>query len=618
MFTNVENQGSEHKPAVSLRVMSLVRPRFLWLLICLILAAGLAASASAQIVESREWLVKKTEHRTLDEFGAIFGWPDPELPKGQAVLYVEVTGRSYRVLAVGPITSDAKQYAEKLVAWRDRYGLSGTVQYSQEDDCAAADFSQSVMGLGKTELSYTIPLASLYRELQLEDTTRFGMIVTGGARLPQDFPQPDRTKPLGYRYWNLSELKKLRDAQIVVRLDWWSLSLFAGLALFPLVCVGAVYFRARSIARSSHLPLGKRREMFVRTEAAGKSWTIVAVFVLAIAALLTQAFASLNDLWFSLDYPAYLIFLGFSIVFASMIPFVLKSERNRLLQACLNELTDREPGVQFIEHPKPTVVRNTILTAVKAIIWVAAIAIAFVPTTKADAIHDYKIRIALFIFMMSSFIPDKKYIPPEPTVIQDQEELSHKAKELIAKVELIEPSLIKEFEISANTGASINVSLSDGKLTVSEAALRRLSLEELEFCVLEKHWTVWISEPPVVTTLGSASALILWLVSLPQLRWVPGPLYIAIAVILVSPFLYYLGRLVKEVIKVRKKRFNTDLRVVQATGNRSAAISALQKQDEFLRIDLVNYGHNPKPTYSERIARIRAAFPETSSAPAAE
>jgi len=618
MLTNIEIQGSESKPAVSLRMMSSAGPRFLWLLTCLILVAGLAASASAQIVESREWLVKKTEHRILDEFGAIFGWPDPDLPKGQAVLYVYVTGRSYRVLAVGPTSSDAKQYAEKLRAWRDRHGLSGAVQYSQEDDCAAADFSQSVMGLGRTELRYTIPLASLYREVRLEDTTHFGLVVNGVAKLPSDFPEPDRTKPLGHLYWNLSSWEDPMDATITVKLDWWVLPLFVLLALVPLAYTGTVYVRARRIARDLGLPLSKRREMFISTEKAAVRWMTAASILIFIGTVFSQAFSSLSDLWLTSYLEANVILLALGVLSVFSLPFVLKAERDRLLQACQHEIVGSETEVHVSTPLKLSFVRNPLFTIVKGVAWLAALAIALAPTTKADEIHDYKYRIALSIFVMAGFIPDKKYISPEPAVIQDEAELRQKIKELIAKVELLEPSLIKEFEISPNSGASIHVYLWDGKLTVSEGALRRLNLEELEFCVFEKHFWHWITEPPVMPTLGSAFAAIIWLISWERLRWIPVPLYVALAILLISPFLYYIVRVGLALLRAPKNKLKTDLLVIQATGNPSAAISALQRQHDFLRTDTLNYGYNPKPTYSERIARIRAAFPETSSAPAAE
>ncbi len=618
MLRNRENQVAQQQPAVSLRVMSFVGRRFLWLLTCLILAAGLVTSAGAQIVESREWLVKKTEHRILDEFGAIFGWPDPDLPKGQAVLYVDVTGRSYRVLAVGPTSSDAKQYAEKLRSWRDRHGLSGTVQYSQEDDCAAADFSQSVFSLGKTELSYAIPLATLYREVRLEETTHFGLVVNGVAQLPSDFPEPDRTKPLGHLYWNLSNWENPMDVTITVKLDWWALPLFVVLALVPLAYIGAVYVRAKRIARHPGLPLSKRREMFINAEQGAMRWMIAAWLLLFIGTVLSRAFTSLNDLWLTSDLEANVILMVLGILFAASIPFVLRAERDTLLRACQHELVSSEQEIHVPKPLKPSFVRNTMFTIVKGMAWLAALAIALAPTTKVDAIHEYKFRIALGIFMLAGFIPDKNYISPEPTIIQDEEELRHKVKELIAKVELLEPSLIKEFEISANSGASIHVYLWDGKLTVSEGALRRLNLEELEFCVFEKHFWHWITEPPLMQTLVSAFATLVWLISWERLRWIPVPLFVTLAILLISPFLYYIVRVGSALLRAPKNKFKTDLLVVQATGNPSAAISALQKQHDFLRIDTVNYRSNPKPTYSERIARIRAAFPKTPSDPTSE
>ncbi len=90
-----------------------------WLL-CALFGCGVAANGFAQIQESTEWLVQRTEQRILGQFRDNFGWPSPEIPKGQAVVYVYLEGASYKLLAIGPVTSDAKAYARTLNSWKER------------------------------------------------------------------------------------------------------------------------------------------------------------------------------------------------------------------------------------------------------------------------------------------------------------------------------------------------------------------------------------------------------------------------------------------------------------------------------------------------------------------
>lgn len=621
MLTNIENQRSEYQPAVSLRVMSLVRPRFLWLLICLILAAGLAASASAQIVESREWLVKKTEHALLDEFKTNFGWPDPELPKGQAVLYVQVKGWSLRVLAVGPKTSDAKRYAQKLDVWRQSNGLSGTVEYSQESDCAAASFIYSVAGFGKAELNFSVPLASLYRDVRLEDTTRFGVVMSGVAQLPSDFDKPNLTKQSGHRYWDFSDWRAPKDVRLSAKLDWWAVPAFVALALFPFFCAAVTYCVAIRVARDNNLPLRTRQERFKQIQNSAILWTGGPTFVLALAVMFSGALARQSEFLLGDSRTPVSLLIAIGTVVAFPVSGLFRKVHLKLAEQSLNEL-GRPPLIQ-----KPRVEESK----TREFIWEAfqvpfaiccALAIQYLPTTKTDAIHQYKSQIAMLVSTLIIFLSPRwlSVLRPAPTTeeVEIEPELRQKLQGVLANLKANGATNVDDVKIHPQSPLSITVYVMKNKLGVSDAAIRELTPDELEFCILEseRHPDMQMPTLPqtVVASLLPILTVIYWALA-------PAPSVLVatlLTAVLLIPLGFWLTSSFRALRWVREEKLRIDLELIRLTGNPSAAVSALQKQDDFLRADPETAGLTLKPTYSERIARIRAAFPETSSAPAAE
>jgi hypothetical protein len=145
--------------------MSLAIGRIYRWLVCALIWCGVAASCPGQIVEAKEPLIGKPEFRVLEQFRDNFGWPDPEIRKGHSVLYIFAEGPSYKVVAVGPNTSDPKAYAEKLDAWKRQRGLAGRIQYVRQESASVAVYAYSASGFGKSGYSLELPLASLPREV---------------------------------------------------------------------------------------------------------------------------------------------------------------------------------------------------------------------------------------------------------------------------------------------------------------------------------------------------------------------------------------------------------------------------------------------------------------------
>ncbi len=621
MLRNRKFQVSQHKPAVSLRVMSLVGPRFLWLLTCLVLAAGLVTSAGAQIVESREWLVKKTEQGVLDEFKANFGWPDPELPKGQAVLYVQVKGWSFRVLAVGPKTSVAKRYAQKLDAWRRRNGLSGTVEFSQESDCAAASYFYSVAGFGKTELNFSIPLASLYRDVRLEDTTRFGVVMSGVAQLPNDFDKPNLTKQSGYRYWDFSDWRAPKDVSLSASLDWWAVPALVALALFPLLCAAVAYCVAMRIARDPKLPLNTRQERFKKIQNRAILWTGGPSFVLALALMFSGALARQSELLLGDSRTPMSLLMVIGTVVAFPVSGLFRKEHQRLAEQSFKQL-DRPPLIKTprVDDSKR---RESIWEAVRILFALGcAFAINLLPTTKTDAVHEYKPKIALLVSTLILFLARDwaSVLKPDPNTVDEEvePELNEKLQGVLAKLKANGTTSVNDVKIHPQSPLSITIYVIKNKLGISDAAIRELTPDELEFCILESERHPDMPFPTIPQTF-IASCLPFLTVIYWALAPAPSVLVATImTAVLLIPMGFWLTMAFRAIHWMREEKLRIDLELIRLTGNPSAAVSAFQKQDNFLRADPATSGSNPKPTYSERIARIRAAFPETPSDPASE
>lgn len=175
------------------------------LLLVIIVLQGCASFAS--VVESQEWLVGSRTHRTLDRLTEYFGFPNPEMAKDEAVVFVRIEGASYAIYVVGPVAGKAKAYAEALDRWRALEGKSGQVEFSQENDCAAARFLHSQAKWGATKVSTSINLESLRATLaNVEPKTSVGLIVTKLSTWSMTTPSGLQSSN-GVRYWNLGAIQ---------------------------------------------------------------------------------------------------------------------------------------------------------------------------------------------------------------------------------------------------------------------------------------------------------------------------------------------------------------------------------------------------------------------------
>ncbi len=625
MLRNIGNQVAQEQLAVSLRVMADALGRIVVLLTCIFVWAGLVASSAGQIADSNEWIIKGDEHRVLDRFRDSFGWPDPSMPTGQATLYVYSSGPTYSVVAVGPIASDAKEYARKIEKWKNRRGLKGTVLYSQEDDCAAAKYVVSIAQFGKRGYTLDIPLDSLFSEVQLEKVTHYGFTTRGPVKVPSDLPKPDYVTSRGNRYWNVSEWDEKRDVLVSDQLSWWSAPLLIGSAIFPIVASSGIFLGALYVARRKQIGLDKRRAMYAGVMTKGNIWVLGIHSLIIFPSIFIRALDPICELWFGTPFftVGILLVLGLNFIPMTFLPFLLREEA-KLGDLTAEEIASLPPTLPpKSESPSTSKPNGLSFSTMKAkapglITFVLAAAIIFYPTTKTNPFHNFKTILGMLVLLSPTLFLLKYKFEPKPASSDDLSALEEKANTLLASLQSRNKVNVESVEVHASGQTDLFCMLIGKKLYISEASMRIMSIEELEFYALAKLWS-----PPVepwhdksfyvlMIPLCALSILLLFAEVLsPDL----------IAYRLIGVFLPTLGFVISFVFRQRmliRKAFENDLSIIRETNNPTAATSSLQNLLRMSEIGMGRYGAKEKPTYSERIARIRAAFPETPSDPASE
>ncbi len=586
--------------------MSLAIGRISRWLLCALLWCGVAANCCAQIQDSPRWLVLRTEHRILDQFHDNFGWPDPEIPKGQAVVYVYAEGASYKLLAVGPVTSDAKAYARILNEWKERHGLSGPVLYSQENDCAAALFSVSEAGFGKTSTNLKLPLASIITEIKLETKTNLGLVINGNLKWPAELPPPGYLSKRNYGFWDLSKWAKPTDLVIQQKLEPWLLIYFVSVLLFPFVATGACYAFAVRFAKDESRSLEQRRKVFRRLVVGGTGGTIALHSVMFVPAIALRTFDPITYLWFD---TAFLTIGLFFVPLLLLMPFGSLASLNRT-EATLSKLTEEElqkvqlpPSAQEKVTPQT---QNLQLKRTLPMICIAilGICVLFYPTTKQDPFDQWKFPIAMAIISLSSFAVNGRKEPAKCEA-DDLPELVTKAERVTSRFNELTNSSITKITILPSKILDRSCSIKGTTLEIAEGAARTWSDDELLYYVLYQSW--YKPQNPITSPLyWLLFAFPFAVYALPASIPLPMPYrFLAFLIPLFGAFM------LREVF-IRKSiplTFDTDLRVVQATGNPESAISALERMDKALQVGLDAGVNKPKPSYTERIERIRAAFP---------
>jgi hypothetical protein len=579
-------------------------------MVCALIWCGVAASSPGQIVEAKEPLIGKPEFKVLEQFRDNFGWPDPEIRKGQSVLYIFAEGPSYKVIAVGPPTTNPKAYAEKLDAWKRQRGLPGSIQYVRQESASVAVYAYSASGFGKSGYSLELPLASLPGEVKLEDVTNCSLVFFRLSSPPIELPPSAFVGTDGLRYWNLSADPVKNDVRISEALAGWIFPFLAIVILLPIVGVVGAFIHAKPIRQRTDIAALERETLFF------KSMQPIIVAALILHCLVSAPVIASR----SLD-PAVALWFGTSqigeglvvLIVIALLPsllysillrriFTLEREAEKTIVAS-GEPMDDEPSER--ERPK-----RDLLIIIPMLIPVAVmIAVYVTPTNSFEWFSNFKIVVPSLISCAYSVFPARGDELTAPSMARDLADLKQKVEEAFLGTKTVAGTSEHRVQILRTKQPEFAIYESENHIQLSEWWVRRSSIEEITFSILHKCWFT-VSKPvgdsafAVLAFLAGAVPYVLFVFQ-SRLSGVTDLVRYASILLPVTVGILYWRMLW---LNTRAAMFNTDARVVQATQNPSAAISALERMAQIEEVRKGRFSFPLIPTCRERIERIRERF----------
>lgn len=577
-----------------------------WLL-CALMWCGVMASSVAQIVESKEPLIGNPEIKILEQFRDNFGWPAPEIRKGHSVLYVFAEGPSYKVVAVGPTTSDPNVYAEKIDSWKAQRGLSGSVKYTRQKSASVAVYTYSTTGFGKAGYSLELPLASLPREVKLEDVTNYALVFFRVTGPPSGLPAPTFVGQDGLKYWNLSATPAKSDFRFSETVSGWLLPLFALIVLSPIVGALYAYNLAKPIRQRSDLTDLDREVLLYKSVQPILGTTIVLHCFVCLAVIWTRSFDPLVALWFG---PSQ---IGTGVVLLTVLTLLpsllysfllrksyqLEAEVQTIIEASGPPMDD-EP-VRF--RPKAT---EVIAEFPRIVPFVTLATAAFMPSLPFEWIHNFDSSWGAMSMAFMSFFPTRNESLTAPSRAVDLPALKQNLAAAFSQVETLGGNTDKEPQIRRTRTPEFEIYDIGQELLIPEWWIRRSSVDELVFSILHKCWFK-VPRPlgDTATALLAVTAGAVPYILFVAPSWVPGA----------TDFMRYASLLLPVIVGIiywrmywinsRAAMFATDARIIDATQNPGAAISALERMERIEQVSKSRLNFPPDPTCRERIERIK-------------
>ncbi len=543
----------------------------------------LAPFASAEVKESREWIVDSRAHKFLTALAEKVGTEDTELAKGHAVATLSISGCNLSVLVVGPVGGDARAYARTIDAWRAAQGFAGTVEWSKEDDCAAATYRYRPGKVGMAEATTRIDLPGLREALlKAEPHTQFAVADAAWSKADLGFP-PDATSAQGTRYWNLTEPRAgLRPVLGTIRLPAWMPWLALAWFLVPIVGVLASFAVGIAIAKNARIPLAQRRKLYGRAVLGGSFGSLIFHSVLFVATVPTRLFDPLAQLWFGERFVKFALPIVPAFV---IVPLLALPLMNRVEKRLMGP-TDEEKALQEAEKPsklETTKPDNRLLLAVAVPLMLVGFGLQFyadsLPKT-ADHRTALKLcaNLLMFVPMIATTLLAKKpkvVVPPEAL-----DELGARLRERVADLAArlgmdAPPSRVLTEAIYGRYGAVL-----DRKgVGVTAGALEGLEPGELDFLIAHElaheklghlrrrrlimaaTMAVCLLPVPIVLLLGKS------MFATPGFLFTP----MLLPLVVVLPMGFLQRRM------MQTEEFQADRLALQATGDPGAARRALRR-----------------------------------------
>lgn len=576
-------------------------------MVCALIWCAVAASSPGQIVEAKEPLIGKPEFTVLEQFRDNFGWPDPEIRKGQSVLYIFAEGPSYKVVAVGPPTTNPKAYAEKLDAWKRQRGLPGSIQYVRQESASVAVYAYSASGFGKSGYSLELPLASLPREVKLEDVTNCALVFFRLSSPPVELPPSTFVGTDGLRYWNLSADPVKNDVRISEALAGWIIPFLAIVILLPIIGIVGAFIHAKPIRQRTDIAALERETLFYKSMQPIVVATLILHYLVSVLVISSRSLDPAVALWFgtsrigeglvALIVIALLPSLLYSILLRRIFTLERKAEKTIVSSG---EPMDDEPSGR--ERPK-----LDLLIIIPMLIPVAVmIAVYVTPTYSFEWFSNFKMVVPSLISCAYGVFPARGDELTAPSMARDLADLKQKVEEAFLATKTIAGTSEHNVQILRTKQPEFIIYENENNIQVPEWWVRRSSIEEITFSILHKCWFT-VSKPvgdsafAVLAFLAGAVPYVLFVFQ-SRLSGVTDLVRYASILLPVTVGILYWRMLW---LNTRAAMFKTDARVVDATQNPSAAISALERMAQIEEVRKGRLSFPLEPTCRERIERIR-------------
>lgn len=595
--------------------------RACFLLLILAIACVLPRTGNAELVESKHWLVRKAAQKNLDALTEYFGFPNPEMENGEAVVLIDVTGLRAEILVVGPIEGNAIEYAQVLDDWRSAAGFVGDVEYLREDDCAAAKVSVGAHRFGILDGSLKLHLNDLRQRLQtVEPKTSVALQVV--SKVPvQISDKPDKVTQSGVRYWDLTS-KDLAKPYLIVELNVpTSLVVsFVSWALFLPVWTFVSYLIFRRWRVNSSAPIERQRHAFSRI-VNRTLYSGLALHVVTLAlAVRTKYFDPLSYVWFGDSWiNASSVFPVVTIVLA-VIAFVAIPTLGRKIfgPTPLEIILQEENSLEVEPDPTPGLTEfemkvNHWINSVRAILVGLGIVIIVYGWTLSDS-SPYKKFAAPTGFIVFALVPSllpyciiRKKLDPfaQPRGQEAWEILTEKVAEISEKAGItLQPVLLHE----RDHGRYSAYATGKNSISVTPSIVLRLSEEEVDWTLAREAARHTLAHRRKRWLLYFGLALVPCTFILVFLLFVDLDAQSRRAAALVMPCILVMIALSKlPVWQLTQQEYAADAYATRLVGNKEAGITALKKvtlgsaSPAILDMDLD--GH---PALQKRIAKIEA------------
>ena len=589
-----------------------MRRRFL----AILLLWCLAGISLGQIKESPDRLVSTRYHSMLKRLGETFNFPDTEMAPKRAVVIVFIEGTNVTVLAVGPVSGNAKAYAQKIDDWRSKKGFKGLAEYSQENDCAAAIVEIKNGGFGKHEAKTTINLAELKASISsIEPKTEFALLAPGYTTLDLN-NAPEYVARNGTRYWILDKPEKIPAVTATIKLQDWVVPALIAWIFLPIVGMAVCFGIGFSVARDQSRPIEERRRYYTKVVVRGTYTVLGAHGLLVLVTLPTHVLDPVSQLWFGVRFTSIGIMIVplFAIVPLAMLPLLNKWE-TKLLAASPAEAGARVDVDKYIvkKGPGSTPKKNRGL-----IVWIVVLVVLFAlaawPLDRHNPLQPYQRGVFILIPLVNLIsIPFRKakYIEPEivdGTRLNDR--VSATLNNLVPRFGVIAPPV----KIGPLIGGPYNATVSSQQLMVTPALADQFSDQELEFVIAHELSHVKLGHQRNRFLMLFAPLIVFTALTVSLFAGI-GSMSVSISPgVLISPILIMFALtpiwIITQSKTSQKQEFAADKLALETTKNSGAAISALRhlaEQNTLPGFDEVVFKRT-HPKIGERIERIRSLY----------